>query len=1219
MVVLCLLMAVLAKAVCWADEMASQKAPKAVPHPFLDFETPGAIPNAVFAGAVQKTEPSPEAAHSGKGGLKLHFEGSSKRGGQYLAVPSDMAALAQGLKMWLRVRSGPGRSTLTLTFASEDYLTQWHHPVPLDFSGWKELSFWAKDFTVAHPPGIEPDWRRNYWVYWQFNGPDPVTVYLDEVEFLVDPALGSVERFVSNSRNPQGDFLFNSRLQVVCTKAAPALILRVTAFRRRLLGPASVLINGREFDQASLAASGGRVKVGEEEHRIAGSVMNLRFRVAVRLTCTPSASLTYRMPLDGETYKDQGFEVDGKHGRLASEPTGILAEASNAKQVVLGSLSKRRLTLDLGDGTDVALRLGEQGKCWLDLTSDKGALHFGMSAPSEAIEMTLSTNRFHNVYEIDERSDIAIKAAFRNNSGQSRRCSYKASMTDFDGRKVFAKPGTITVPSGFSVEQTFRPSIGRLGFYKLVLEATDAATGEDFRKFITLGVIQPVTRTKPPDKSGKFGVTFFCRTPEAARLVSKVGITWSRDSIYWAGMEPQRGDYNWSVMDTYTSNALAAGLWTMPVNGDYGAAWSHRNDTLEDKWGKTTKINLDAWSAWWSELAKRYKERVGAWEIANETYWAPVQFVVDTHRAAYRAIKAADPDVPVVANVTIGYGGTVDYLKEYLAAGGAEGCDVISAHPYCGFQASPEQGGMREAGRRVNEVIKPYFKNPRQWWTEYAWMGDDEFNPDIPGVETDWSPLIISERAMAQYVVRAYLAGMASGVERMLYFLDQDTATWQFPAGLLREEGIRPALCAINTLCRVLEFTDFVRDVNLAVDVELRVFRGANRAAAAVWSTAVPERRCVLRAALAAKDVVVLDFMGNTIKFPANARQIAVPFDGAPAYIFSEKLSPGAMAQALSRARVEGGSSLSLRRVFLKPNHLETELVNRLQQPVAAEVSVLDPKPIGWGLQATSEHVHIGARSTARLLMSRRGALPAPGLEARLRLQVAGEPAVERAYDFLPVPWASKEPNLDDDPATWGEPTIVLDDRRYTMSCAGGVQTPSTIWEGPKDLSAKLWLRWDRRALYVGIVVTDNVHLQNAGSPLDVWQHDSVQYGFDAAGNAPVRPPDGWDSTDDSEWEAALFPSGPILVRTQGPGAAPAGPVEGSLCSVRRQGEVTTYVVVFPWRVLSPATGEEGSIFGFNFIVNDDDGQGREGWMGITGGMGEGKIPRLFRKALLVR
>jgi hypothetical protein len=195
----------------------------------------------------------------------------------------------------------------------------------------------------------------------------------------------------------------------------------------------------------------------------------------------------------------------------------------------------------------------------------------------------------------------------------------------------------------------------------------------------------------------------------------------------------------------------------------------------------------------------------------------------------------------------------------------------------------------------------------------------------------------------------------------------------------------------------------------------------------------------------------------------------------------------------------------------------------------------------------------------------------------------------------------------------------VLDTAAYTTSCRGGIASPSPLWQGPEDLSGKLWLRWDEQRFYVRLALRDDAHRQTAGSLLDVWQGDSVQYGFDGAGNARTTPPDGWDATDDSEWEAALFEGRPVLLRVVAPGAPPAGPVEGVAFPVRREAQVTTYVAAFPWEVLAPAAGEEGTIFGFNFIANDDDGEGREGWLGITPGIGESKAPRMFRKVLLVR
>src|SRR4029077_1769593 len=105
----------------------------------------------------------------------------------------------------------------------------------------------------------------------------------------------------------------------------------------------------------------------------------------------------------------------------------------------------------------------------------------------------------------------------------------------------------------------------------------------------------------------------------------------------------------------------------------------------------------DAWSAYWHAMAHQFAGRVAGWEIWNEVYWMPVQQCVDLHRLAYQAIKAEDPNALVVANVTIGAGPLLDYMKEFLSLGGAQYCDVVSSHPYYGgFLGSPEDSLMRE-------------------------------------------------------------------------------------------------------------------------------------------------------------------------------------------------------------------------------------------------------------------------------------------------------------------------------------------------------------------------------------------------------------------------------------------------------------------------------------------------------------------------------------------
>ncbi len=750
---------------------------------------------------------------------------------------------------------------------------------------------------------------------------------------------GFNEPLAVNTRNVPYYYIYNNQLQIATRLSERGMIDHVTAFRKRLFNEASLILNGTPVNMEQLAVNTGRVTISGQEYVVTtrvtiggqeykDSLLETGNRGDVRfiVESNPAAPVTYRVSLNQEIYNGQIFSIDGKESQFKSGKDILLAETQSPNELIIGSLSKQRLTIQCGAGIDLQIRRGPNAEIWLDFIAKTGTLNFSIvEPPYEAIKVALTTDHFHNIYDVQESGNIAITADFVNATSQERQFNYKARMTDFEGNEVFVDTvnSQIVGPSGV-LKRVLKPKLSHLGFYKIVLEATDTTSGEDFRRFLTLGIIKSVQRPNPPAPSGKFGVHFFARAPEPAKSIEQIGITWTREDIYWINMEPTRGTYNWS-MDTRIANATEAGLWILPVNGNI-ASWALTGEVIEDKWFKSTKVDLEAWGKWWSEMAKRYKGKVGAWEVANEGFYGlPVSLNVDLHQTAYNAIKAQDPVVPVVASVTGGMvdGGMLNYLKEFLAAGGDKGCDVISAHPYTqNHKTSPEQGLMRELGERVNKVISPYFKNPRLWWTEYGWMGDDEYNRDIPGVETDWAPKILNERTQAQYIIRAYLAGIAARVEHMFYFLDQDTSREPFPSGLLREEGIRPAYCAINTICRVLEYTDFVQDIKLRDDVQIMVFKGKEYSSSAVWCTTSPERKYVLRVPLVAGDVEVINFMGNIVQFPKDAKEISIPFDGSPAYITSRNLSPQQLAQTLSKARIEEGVSVSSGNVPLKPRQL---------------------------------------------------------------------------------------------------------------------------------------------------------------------------------------------------------------------------------------------------------------------------------------------------------
>ena len=128
-----------------------------------------------------------------------------------------------------------------------------------------------------------------------------------------------------------------------------------------------------------------------------------------------------------------------------------------------------RLMIDLGGAVSATVRRGANGEFWLDLASERGVVDLTLSAPSEGIEIRLSTDRYHNVYDRADAAEAAITAQFRNSTTRSRWCNYADSVADLEGRRVDRRTSGVHLPAGTSVERAFRPAITRLGFYKAVV------------------------------------------------------------------------------------------------------------------------------------------------------------------------------------------------------------------------------------------------------------------------------------------------------------------------------------------------------------------------------------------------------------------------------------------------------------------------------------------------------------------------------------------------------------------------------------------------------------------------------------------------------------------------------------------------------------------------------------------------------------------------------
>ena len=92
-------------------------------------------------------------------------------------------------------------------------------------------------------------------------------------------------------------------------------------------------------------------------------------------------------------------------------------------------------------------------------------------------------------------------------------------------------------------------------------------------------------------------------------------------------------------------------------------------------------------------------------------------------------------------------------------------------------------------------------------------------------------------------------------------------------------------------------------------------------------------------------------------------------------------------------------------------------------------------------------------------------------------------------------------------------------------------------------------------------------------------------------------------------------PDGAIVWRHTSEGNAfPMGKVESAEVAFRREGTHSYYEVSVPWKEITANSIDFDTLskIGFSMLVNDNDGQGRKGWIEYGSGIGKSKDTSLF-------
>jgi len=168
--------------------------------------------------------------------------------------------------------------------------------------------------------------------------------------------------------------------------------------------------------------------------------------------------------------------------------------------------------------------------------------------------------------------------------------------------------------------------------------------------------------------------------------------SWTR----WADLEPTRGAFNFTRLDTYVAKAKANGASLIMVLGS-PPRWASARPDEPGPYGpgcSAEPANMADWDRYVSAVVRRYKGRITKYELWNEPYFSDlpadrnqpgafftgsVATMVDLAR---RTRAVLDRDDPTAVLLTPGFVGSVQRMEMFLRAGGAPYVGGVAYHYY---------------------------------------------------------------------------------------------------------------------------------------------------------------------------------------------------------------------------------------------------------------------------------------------------------------------------------------------------------------------------------------------------------------------------------------------------------------------------------------------------------------------------------------------------------
>ncbi len=765
-------------------------------------------------------------------------------------------------------------------------------------------------------------------------------------------------------------------------------------------------------------------------------------------------------------------------------------------------------------------------------------------------------------------------------------------------------------------------------------------------------------------------------SPDLAKLIRLMGAKTARGGMEWNSVEKAPGEYTFTPHpEQFMQKLEEEGINALFVAG-YNNPFYDNNGTPYTPAGRKAFANYaNAYvGAYEDQLIgmQVYNEFNGGFgKRGNSPANSQPDHYFELLKETYTTIKADHPDFVVSGMVTAGIPGS--WMEEVFSLGGLEYLDNVAVHPYR-YPQTPE--GLDADLKVLQQLIRKHNDGELVpiWISELGWPTHDDASGIDEKSQADYLVrayvIALSNNVERMIWYDLMNDGMQASVNEHNFGIIRNKLD---PLGAYTP---KPAYVSYGVMTRELTDAEYVSKDSFNNDIQSYIFERDQEQFRVIWALEDQDvaiaTNTPLEITTMTGDVeqftphngkVYLTLTGEPIYVRGNVQQIAADDTFA---IEGDEVSPGQAASFTVMINNSEAAALTVDLTVEGKRHtVETEQGKMTFTALEAEGAAADSyRSIVVDVRQGADKIgqlryHVVAKNMHSVAIRPQLEEKEHTFKQALRIEVdnsskvndltvkkiswsVGDQSGEKDWSSAIKPSASESivipldqlangknypakitvtfenaetyeysGNISFNPIYQGTVSMdgkwdkLLDNQAVTVDFSDGNMRLNG-YTGVDDISGKLWLNYDKEHFYLTAQITDDIHSASAKGS-EIWNNDGLQFSFSNGVPGESRY---W-----YEYGISGTPQEPQVYRWTVPEGKEAGNVVNSKLVITRDEEekITFYQLALPWSELAPIRAGSGEAMSFSVLLNDNDGNGRKGYIEWGSGIGSEKSPKLFR------